>query len=185
MKGFWTVPGRTIPGTRCAGGARGTASGDRTAFTAAWWAPSRQGSVQGRGIDYLQCQQPNAFQRFVGVHFNFLHSGKNSEVFDVLASQVRALRSRQADRAALTSRTRKRVLCWGASGLTLMVLAILNACKHGSAQRPEKHPVVKASARHCEDNCSLRTCSSIPPGRRKHPSCERQGLRVTVTQRNI
>lgn len=30
-----------------------------------------------RKWDYLQCQQPNTFQRFIGIHFNFLRSGKN------------------------------------------------------------------------------------------------------------
>lgn len=80
--------------------------------------------------DYLQRQQPHAFQRFIGVHFNFLRSGKNFQVFDVLASQVRAL-VRQTDRDALTLRTKKRAFFWGASGLTLMVLAVLNSGKRG------------------------------------------------------
>ena len=89
--------------------------------------------------DYLQCQQPDAFQWFIRVHFKFLCSGKNLEVSDVLASQIRAL-VRYKDRGALTSRTKKRAFFWGASGLTLMVLAILNACKPGKCSAAREAP---------------------------------------------
>lgn len=99
---------------------------------------SGQGSGSGKR-DYLQRQQANTFQRFIGVHFNFLRSGKNFQVSDVLASQIRAL-VRQTDRGALTSRTKKRAFVWGASGLTLMVLAILNACKRGKCSAAREAP---------------------------------------------
>ena len=36
-------------------------------------------------------QQPDTFQWLIRVHFKFLRSGKNLEVSDVLASQIRAL----------------------------------------------------------------------------------------------
>lgn len=108
----------------------------------------RSGDVSVPGTwDYLQRQQANAFQRFIGVHFNFLCSGKKFEVFDVLASQISVL-GRQADRVALTSRTKKRAFFWGASGLTLMVLAILNACKRGKCSAARDAPCVKG-------NCTL------------------------------
>lgn len=44
-----------------------------------------------REWDYLQRQQPDTFQWLIRVHFKFLRSGKNLEVSDVLASQIRAL----------------------------------------------------------------------------------------------
>lgn len=123
--------------------------------------------------DYLQCQQPNAFQRFIGVHFNFLRSGKNFKVLDVLASQIRAL-GRQADRVALTSRTKKRAFFWGASGLTLMVLAILNACKRGKCSAAREAPCVKGK-------CTLLRGQPQPEHLLQHPSQTAEALIMRET----
>lgn len=135
-KGFWTVLERAAQGHSLRPRESDAGLCTRASPWGRW--PVRARALL-REWDYLQRQQPDAFQRFIGVHFNFPCSGKNLEVSDVLASQGGAL-LRQRDRGALTSRTKKRAPFWGASGLTLMVLAALNACKRGKCSAAREAP---------------------------------------------